>query len=459
MLKRKPLDVTKLTNEVESEDEYETDFENEENPEVINSTKPIQEINTQSASQIKLTDLELEKLIVQIPFVNSLSDNALKESDLKGIDLKGTEGEYSKKYNKYGLHYHSKKAKQRTIDGILGKNKGLATFPKLDRLIYGLNKEHQYVIVGESKSGKTALLMNIIFNALFDNYSLKENKYNIVINWFSLEITGPSLFQRFVSMYLYRKYKLDYSKSDLEGRTNNKLGDKIQLEGASKEDLLSNQLNLVHTYYDEAEKIVRNLGIINVFDFPSNSDKIKNVIRECHEEYGNYTAEGDYILNNERTFVINIVDHTRLIAQLAKEDEIQRVINVSSSLFQARNKYRCTNILVSQCNKTMNDEENERYQYVPQVDDMFGSSALVNDADVVMSIATPILHRLSNFRGYDIDKMKNFFRGLVIIAARDYELGTGVAFESNFRNNIFTELPLPEEMNYSKYEKTIESIM
>lgn len=343
----------------------------------------------------------------------------------------------------FSMVQHGKDAKERSKIALKGFAKGLRTFDKLDEITYGLRKEMQIVLFGESKSGKSTILQNMLFNALVDNISKPpEERYKIFVSWFSLEMTGISLFQRFMSYYLYNKYGIRYSYSDLEGFTDNKL---------TEEE--------IDMYYDEAIAYVSSLGHINVYDIPKTVDQITATLRDIHlsaEAKGKFDINGKFSCPENHMF-INILDHTRLISPGKEKDEFARAEGLSKAFYRSRNTYRDCNIILSQTNSTINDEENAKNDYVPQNQHLFGGKGVVQDADLILAIGAPYLHKLAKFpsRGdsaYDIRRLRNRFRCVSIILSRFCDIGAVIPLDSDFATSTVSSLPSPERVDYSRYQ-------
>jgi hypothetical protein len=212
--------------------------------------------------------------------------------------------------SKYLFQNHGAVAKERALNGLKGMNKGLDTFPNLDKYIFGLRREMQIVLFGETKSGKSAICNQMIYNALVANQKL-ENPYKIYINYWSLEMTGASLFQRFMSMYLYEKHGLSFSSNDLEGYTTNKLTE-----------------DQIHTYYDEAMEYVSKLAYYQVIDIPHKVNEIEKYLQSFHNQLGGFNKNDQYIYNDPSTFVLNVIDHMKLLSPGSERDEFVRADNI-----------------------------------------------------------------------------------------------------------------------------------
>jgi len=344
--------------------------------------------------------------------------------------------------NPFSLVSHGQEAMKRALQGLKGYTKGLRTFDSLDDITYGLRKEMQMVIFGETKSGKSTILQNIIFNALEDNANKPvDEQYKIFINWFSLEMTGASLFQRLVSRYLYLRYNINMSYSDLEGFTEKRL---------SEEQILK--------YYNEAIIYVSNLATINIIDIPRSAKEITSYLREFHLADGRGKIVNGRYESPDNYMFINIVDHMKLIKDNGEKDEFKRAEALSQELYMSRNFYRDCNIILSQTNTKSSEEENRQNDFVPQRDHLYGGKGIVMDADLVLSIGAPYLHKLPKFPSkgkeedkYNIVKLRNRYRCLNVVASRYCDVGARISLDSNFAVSTVTELPPANEVDYSLY--------
>lgn len=96
--------------------------------------------------------------------------------------------------------------------GRLGKNKGISTgLSKIDNYIGGIQRATYYLLMGVSGSGKSSYaLYSYIYRPLKDNPDV-----NMLIIYFSLEMSGKKLLAKLLSLYIYEEYNAIIPYKDL----------------------------------------------------------------------------------------------------------------------------------------------------------------------------------------------------------------------------------------------------
>lgn len=339
-----------------------------------------------------------------------------------------------------------KKAKENALinakNNLIGKNKGLSTYPSLDNVTRGgFVKAKQVVLFGATKSGKTTIGIDMVSRMIESNYLLL-NPYQIVINWFSLELTKDNVFNRLLTRHQGLIEKLNISIADLELDTGFLKENNINLD-----DLYENTIE----YYNKRARIA-------IYDFPTDVDTLLNTIDSVMAYFGAFDKNGEFIYKEEykNVFVINVIDHIGLVMSsntgglTGVSLEVATAQNLSSGLFQRRNVYKCFNLLLAQANKEIFNIENVKNSYIPQNSHLYGSQALLKDADLILSIANPHEHKLKKFpMGADKSEswqMANYpgnnFRGLNINSNRSGLSGILMGLEVNFEQTIVNEVLL-----------------
>lgn len=77
-------------------------------------------------------------------------------------------------------------------------------------------------------------------------------------------------------------------------------------------------------------------------------------------------------------------------------------------------------------------------------------------ADLVLGLFAPTRYEISDYRGYNINKMKDSYRSLIFLKDRNYGLANNyVHLYFNGATNTFKELPIKEQMTDDIYNKII----
>ena len=213
-----------------------------------------------------------------------------------------------------------------------------------NNLLGGLQPGKMYVIAGRPGVGKSAFSNQMIFDILDSN----EDKNVLVLYW-SFEMPG------------YQQILRAGSK------------------GSNKQvsELLSVQQKLTEAEYiryrDEVIKYNHYPMYFN--NIPRNMDFIKQ-------------ANVDVGTTHPNSTIINVFDHSRLILS-GKEQELQKLNEISKGCMWMQAKMGCINILLSQLNRNIEQEHRAKAQYQPLLTDLFGGDSIGQDAHVVMMLQRP----------------------------------------------------------------------
>jgi replicative DNA helicase len=229
---------------------------------------------------------------------------------------------------------------------MLGQRKVYPTkWPRLNRnLLGGLQPGKMYVIAGRPGVGKSAFSNQMIFDLLDTNTTQK-----LLVLYWSFEMPG------------YQQILRAGAKGS----------------GKQVSQLLSVQQKLTEIEYEKyKEEVIKYNNYPMYFNnIPRNMDFIK----EANVDITN--KKPDYV-------IINVFDHSRLILS-DKEQELQKLNDISKGCMWLQAKMGTINILLSQLNRNIEQEHRAKNQYQPLLTDLFGGDSIGQDAHVVMMLQRP----------------------------------------------------------------------
>ncbi len=211
-------------------------------------------------------------------------------------------------------------------------------------LLGGLQPGKMYVIAGRPGVGKSAFSNQMIFDVLDNN----ENKNLLVLYW-SFEMPGYQQILRAGSKDIKKEVS----------------------ELLSVENKLS-----IEDYKKYKEKVSRYMKYPMYFNnIPRNMEFIK---------------ETNVLVTNKKPdcTIINVFDHSRLVLS-DKEQELQKLNDISKGCMWLQAKMGVINILLSQLNRNIEQEYRAKAQYQPLLTDLFGGDSIGQDAHVVMMLQRP----------------------------------------------------------------------
>ena len=211
-------------------------------------------------------------------------------------------------------------------------------------LLGGLQPGKMYVIAGRPGVGKSAFSNQLIFDLLDNN----RGKKLLVLYW-SFEMPGHQQIMR------------------------------AGAKGTNKEvaELLSVERKLEKDAYEAFKAEVLKYAHYPIYfnNIPRNMEFIKEANVEITNKRPDYT-------------IVNVFDHSRLILS-DKENELQKLNEVSKGCMWLQAKMGTINILISQLNRNIEQEHRAKNQYQPLLTDLFGGDSIGQDAHVVMMLQRP----------------------------------------------------------------------
>ena len=142
-------------------------------------------------------------------------------------------------------------------------------------------------------------------------------------------------------------------------------------------ELLSVEKKLTDTEYEKyRDEVIKYNNYPMYFNnIPRDMEFIKEANIDVTNKYPNMT-------------IINVFDHSRLILS-GKEQELQKLNEISKGCMWMQAKIGCINILLSQLNRNIEQEYRAKAQYQPLLTDLFGGDSIGQDAHVVMMLQRP----------------------------------------------------------------------
>ena len=231
-------------------------------------------------------------------------------------------------------------------DGMKGQRIVYPTkWPRLNKnLLGGLQPGKMYVIAGRPGVGKSAFSNQLIFDLLDKN----KFKKLLVLYW-SFEMPGYQQILR------------------------------AGAKGSNKQvsELLSVEQKLEQNAYEafKAEVLKYSHYPIYFNNIPRDMEFVKQSNTDVTNKYPDHT-------------IVNVFDHSRLILS-TKDQELQKLNEVSKGCMWLQAKMGTINILLSQLNRNIEQEHRAKAQYQPLLTDLFGGDSIGQDAHVVMMLQRP----------------------------------------------------------------------
>lgn len=319
-------------------------------------------------------------------------------------------------------------------NGRFGKNIGISTgLPKLDSIIYGIQKKSLYTIGADSGSGKTALaIYSFVYNLI------KNAKTPVNVLYYSFELSSDILYAKLLSLYIYDEYKKIVTYEDILSLT------KIISE---------ENLELINNSKPWLEKVSK---IFTIYDKQLTPQAIYGTCKEWLRKFGEFKLidehREDYIENNVDEYKVVIIDHVGLIA--GDSTKKSKIDLVCSYFIYFRNKCNITGIFVQQTNRNSKSVDRKVNGYeLLQTDDLSDTSDTTQASEVVIMIYFPHREKISRCEGYPIQNILKQ-RGRIIQICKNRFGRSDVNIGATFFGEIgkFVNLPKPDEIgDYAPY--------
>jgi replicative DNA helicase len=319
--------------------------------------------------------------------------------------------------------------------GQQGKNIGISTgIPKLDKVIYGIQKKYLYTIGADTSGGKTSFALDVFI------YNLIKNAGNtpISILYYSFEMAADVLYAKLLSRHIWDAYGEIVTYEDILSLTSPISDRHMELVRRSEGWLLGLEKHLV--IYDKA--LTPNGIYVTCRNWLSQFGEFIQV--DEHTE--------DYKDSDPSRYKVVLIDHVGLIS--GTDSKKVRIDTVVDTMIYLRNKCGLTGVFVQQLNRGAKSMErkNSGYELI-QLDDFKDTSGTTDGSEVVIGLYFPHREKIARCEGYPIQNiLKKRFRLCQILKNRygqsDVNLGLGFYGEIG----MFRELPKPEEIgDYEPY--------
>ena len=320
--------------------------------------------------------------------------------------------------------------------GREGKNIGISTgMPKLDSIIYGIQRSCLYLLSSDSGSGKSSAMLDLFVYNLFKNNPGK--KVSILL--YSFEMNESAIFAKLLSRYIWDEF----------GRI------------ITYEDILS----LTKIISDEDFKLVEK-GLewlttirphLKIYDKQMPPNGIYATCKDWLKLHGDFIQTGehkeDYIEKDEEAYKLIIIDHVSLITPVDGSKKVA-IDLVANYLIYFRNKCNITGVAVQQLNRNSKSVERKTSGFeLLDTADLQDTSGMAQAANVIIMIYFPFREKIARVDGYSIQNgLKDRGRVFQVVKQRfgRSDVNLVVAFYGEI--SMFKELPPSNEISdYLKY--------
>jgi replicative DNA helicase len=158
-------------------------------------------------------------------------------------------------------------------------------------------------------------------------------------------------------------------------------------------DILSSSNRISDEMFQELKQTGEVLKDLPIYfrDIPVNEDHWYQMILQIQAQFPDH-------------YIINIVDHTRLIKPNAEFSEEERISKLMYKGVELKNKIGSVNIFLTQMNRnieTGNKSRDQMGRTPPVVSDIFGADSVGQCATLIIALHRPELYGVGNYLGVD----------------------------------------------------------
>jgi hypothetical protein len=343
-----------------------------------------------------------------------------------------------------------KRFKQNIQRGKKGGFRGLKMgLPKLEYFTYGVQKATYSVVFGPEGSGKSSFAINSYICNPYLDFINNNKDIDLRIKYYSLEVDRIETTAKIVSWFICNYHNILCSPATLMSR-----GDRYIPKHV--EELIESKDKFFDDFFSR----------VQIIDKPMSPTEIKKDIVKYATSRGKLEKDSEgldiYKPDNPKEHVIVIFDTLSNLSLESKGSIVNKKSTIDLHSEYCRHIYRNTlkytvcNVMHS--NRDLSSSNRVRYNEVsPKKEDIIDSSRPSQEANIVIAVFNPAEYmnpnnNLSKFMGYDIPRLGNRFRAIILLKNRNGDtmkrLGTMFLGECGF----YEELPSAKSIKEDDYK-------
>lgn len=344
--------------------------------------------------------------------------------------------------------------------GRIGGNEGLYMgFPKLKKFVPGVQPSTIYTIGAATGAGKTSFAMSSFVYNPFEDYLIKKSHgetINLKIFIYSMEMHPEIVLTKGICRRLFLKYgiltDINYVLSRGANRISQEVYDKVK---ECKE------------YFNEFEDVTTILnndyptGISKLLKgyYLNNGKEKKHPIEIFEDGEKKIIHVFDrYVPANENSYVITLFDHISLTKSQQGMDVKRTVDKLIADQVIFTNDYKQTTVNVQQLNRNVESVDRMKMNSIDaQLSDFKDTGDSVNASHYVFTLTNPFMYEFPEYRGYNIKRLRDRFRGLRILKSRDGISNVSLGLLYLGEAGLYKEANSAKDMTETDY-KAVENI-
>lgn len=339
------------------------------------------------------------------------------------------------------------------------------SLPRLSKFVPGIEQRRYNIVSAPPKGGKTQITDYLFMYEPLD-WLLKHpnSDIDLKIFYFSLEMSVQAKIRAAISHNLLRQYGTSISPQKLIS-----VYEDYIYGGNVKKTVESEEFLKWLDFFDQKVEFHDNIrnpyGIFNtVQSFAERNGTYTYKYIDWRNDDGNYETKrvrDTYIPNNPNLFVIIIVDHISLLQTEKGQSLHQSIGNFSSQYcLQMRDMWGYIPVVVQQqsaASSSINQSFSKKQALElvkPDPEGLADNKYTARDCDLMLSLFNPVRYDISDYKGWNLDRMGDFHRELKINLNRNGISNAASQLYFNGASSYFSELPMsPSEDLYREIER------
>jgi hypothetical protein len=339
----------------------------------------------------------------------------------------------------------------------------LFPFKRLSQYYGGFTRGSITCLTSSSGTGKTKLTKFLtILNVYKQTYN---SNIKPKIFYFALEESANDFWLSFISYFLYEKYKISLSVSDLKSYGSFTITQDLLVKIREAEQFIQRLQEFV-----EVVDFIRNpTGVMrHIKSYFDNPEIGEHIYTEFEDRKTGATRKylSGYKYKDESRWVFFVLDHISLLSNEIAPDTKIKLTSYQTFDFMIKDyvldifskRYQMVNVIVHQ--QTPSSEKavfsskgnliEEKLE--PSLEELHINKGVHQDYEVVIGLFNPSRYDISVHNRYDVSLLGKNYRSLKFLKDRHFGLeNTSIGLGFNGINGEFEELPRPEEMVTSNY--------
>ena len=336
-------------------------------------------------------------------------------------------------------------------------------FPRFSKYFVGIEQKKMYVVTARTKVGKTTFASFVfIYNSLLYAYE-HPDVIRVRIFYYAWEEDPNEVLLRFMRYYLSRTSNdnIRLSQESLSSTNNVSLSSEIR-------NLLRNEkLRKIWDFFESHIQFSNSSNPTGVWKemirYAEDNGTIYRKKVKIKDELG-VNKEIDkfdyYVPNDPDEYRIIFIDHVSEISQEQGLSLKESIDKLCKYLIALRNDYGFTSVILQQ--QSTASENNDAFKLGrvgASKNTVADSTYTVNKCNMCIGINSPFDRKEENWKGYDITKLKDWFRYAEILVNRGGSPGGLVPLFYDGKVNNWVEMPLSSDVEgMRKVYQYIESL-